>query len=894
MKTVEAETNLLLLSAHDRAGLLACLDRLLAKLSAGYPLDDDDCVSQPGDSERLAIIAPSGSLVNRLDMARLQLAKLPRNRLILRDHGIYFAVGDIPGRIAFLFPGEGSQRVGMLRQAYERMVPVRAWLDALDETYSRVGEPVPSRLIFPPDGQVGDKRTLFDICHSAQLGTVFNLALYEVIIGLGIRPDAMLGHSNGEHAAVIAACMDSTADRDRICDWLRRSSLAALRLGMPKIPERMIAVSALSRTTLDAVLSRFQGELFLAMDNCPLQQVLGGSRSAVRNAAAAIAETGGVCRELPFERAYHTPLFAKWAKMQAERYRDLPLMPPRIPIFSCLSGSKMPSDPDALRDTMTEQWIAPVRLRAAIDGLYEFGVRTFVEVGPDNKLSAFVNDTLRGHQHLAVAASSTQRGDLAQLQLLLASLHTRGVSIDTVRLRLLLAPPRSVLPPSLLSVTVAAQVELVAAARASMERMGQLFIAASKPSERMLQQRGALLQSLLRPQRNRLAAERLLCRRTDPFLTDHCLGRPPGRPLAVLSFTTSLAIAAEAARQVSGTDTAVVLTDLRASRWLALDGGSLMLRVEAERQGHVIKVELFDSSSEPAFTANVEFAVAPVATMIPEHRGGLPLRWTPNSFYRDYAFHGPSFQGIKLVTAISPHSITAELVVINLPCIGSGMLETDPGLLDCAGQLVAFWLLEQVGMPPTMGVFPYAARRVILHCPPPPGAKVRCHGIISFYDGIRTESSFIFTFGDRTVAIIEGLEQRVLSLPPAVASWVFGSRDGELSLPTKEGARSIDIDEWMEALGGNDGIWTRALAHLMLGEVELAHWLATRDATSLLESITAKEATRDWTRKHGQNPPQMEDIIVADGSVRCTDFQASLVVHRDRNFLTAIVGADYD
>lgn len=894
MKAVDAETNLLLISAHDRAELLESIDRLLAKLSAGQPLDHNDCVSQPNDSERLAIISPLSSLADRLNIARLRLAKLSNNRLIVRDHGIHFAVGETPGCIAFLFPGEGSQRVGMLRQAYERMAPVQAWLNVLDETYSRAGEPVPSRFIFPPTGQGGDKRALFDISHSAQLGTVFNLALYEVIVGLGIRPDVVLGHSNGEHAAVMSACMDPSADRERICEWLRGSSLAGLRLGMPEIPERMLAVSSLNRAALDAVLARFPGELFLAMDNCPLQQVLGGTCSAVKDAAVAIAAAGGICGELPFERAYHTPLFAKWAEMLAGRYSDLLLTPPRIPIFSCLTGSAISPEPDALREAMIGQWVAPVRLRAAIDGLYDFGVRTFVEIGYDNKLSSFVDDTLRGRPHLAAAISSAQRGDLAQLQFLLASLHIRGVTIDTVRLHQLLAAPQPVPSPHLFSVAMAAQSELVAAVRASMERMDKLFLSVSNASGQMARQRGALLQSQLRPQRNRRVAERRLCRRNDPFLTDHCLGRLSGRPLAVLSFTTSLAIAAEAARQVSGSGAAVVMTDLRASSWLALDGGYLTLRIEAERRGNAIKIALSDSSHDPAFTANVQFADTPTVMMLPEHDSAPPQSWTPDSFYRDYAFHGPCFQGIKQVTAISPYGITAELAVTTLPRVESGILEADPALLDCAGQLVAFWLLEQGGLPPTMGVFPYAARRVVLHRPPLPGAQVRCHGIISFHDGIRTEASFVFTSGGRTVATIEGLEQRVLSLPPAVASWVFGARDGELSLPTREGARSIDIAEWKEALGGNGGIWTRALGHLMLGEGELAQWLPACDAASLLEFIATKEATRDWAKRQGVNPPQMDEIIVAGGSVRCPDFQVPFALRREGDFLTAIVGTDHD
>ena len=735
----------------------------------------------------------------------------------------------------------------MLRQAYERLPPVRAWLDTLDAVHHRAGEAPPSRLIFPPATQENaehDARALFDIGHSGQLGTVANLALYEVISELGIRPDAVLGHSNGEHAAVMAACMNIGSERERICEWLRRSSLDGIHLGPPQIPERMAAVSSTHRATLDAVLESFAGEVFLAMDNCPLQQVLGGHLSAIRAASAQITAAGGICGELPFERAYHTPLFAGWANMLATRYRDLPLTAPRVPVYSCLTGAAMPAEREAMRAIMVEQWTAPVRLRAAVEALYDFGVRHFIEVGPDSKLSAFVSDTLRGRPHLAVSIASAQRGDLAQLHILLASLHSQGVAIDPARLRHLLgvapAPTPETMPP-VRNTAATAQAELIADTRASLERMERLFHAVRNPIMPLRPPHGALLRDL-RP--HQAQSTHRLSLKTDPYLADHSLGRPPGRALAVLSFTTSLALAAEAARQFSGAEGAIVLTDLRSTDWLALDGGTLNLHVETKSHGNTVQVALSNAASQanPAFTAKAQFVLVPPIVAPEKPHGSPPQRWTPDSFYRNYAFHGPSFQGLQQITTISPSGIAAELNVTRLQGIEAEALEADPALLDCAGQLVAFWLLEHVGLVPNMGIFPYAIRRVVLYPPPEPGTRVHCHGHIVLHDGIRTEASFLFTANGRTIALIEGLEQRLLEFPATLANWIFGACDGQFSSPSADGGHYLDFAEWSEALGGDGGIWARALAHRMLDEAALAEWLPESKVALLLETIVARES----------------------------------------------------
>ena len=919
MSATNQENILVLLSGEDRPALLSAIDRLLARLKhhPGSPLEEETI--QAGRAERLAIVSPRIELEDRLNTARNRVVRLTRPRLVIRERGILLGDGDTAGRIAFLFPGQGSQHIGMLGELYEKLPQVRAWFDALDAAHSRAGDTPPSRLIFSRHNVSADERrererALFDIGRGAQLGTVANLALYEVLRCFGIEPDVVLGHSNGEHAAVLAACANLDADRDELCDWLQRASRAGFKLGEPVRAEKMIAVTAVEQARLEALVARHPGDLFWAMDNCPHQQVLAGRRATVDEAIKEITAAGGICGDLPFTRAYHTPLFSEWAETLRAYYEQLPLQTARVPIFSCLTTGAIPPEPAAIRDNMAGQWTSSVRFRETIEALYADGVRTFIEVGPGSKLTAFVEDTLRGRPHLAVGTSSIHRGDVLQLQHLLAALHAHGVVIDARRFDLLMPvipvavpqrisitpeqaqsgvrTPAAALPPNLAAAS-ALHSDLIAGALASMARMEDAFraVTGTGPREALLSPSNGRLWPLLGEvqaiDNNSLIAERRFTRAGDPFVADHCLGRTfldgrgPKFPLPVLPFTASLEILAESAQRLSGSVVGII-TDVRANRWLALDGGALTVQTSAERRGAAIRVSLFDSSNNatvPAFEGTAHLtgtAGDSLALYTSDPTARPPSRWTAEEFYRSYAFHGPSFQGISRVVSLGSRSIEAELAVTALHGLQAGTLQLDPALLDCAGQLVAFWLLEHEGREPSFGIFPFAARRVILHQRPlPPGHAVRCKGVITSHSEIKTEASFAFVAPDgQVIATIEGLEQRLIDFPHALARWIFGGEAAEFSQPVastlQRVVRRIAAGDW-PLLTESWGIWQRALAHLALSEAELDAWLKLSQTSDkrlswLLERIVIKESVRRWAEQRSMAVPDVADIVVGEGS----------------------------
>jgi malonyl CoA-acyl carrier protein transacylase len=959
---------LLLLTAPDRQALLEQVDALLADPTAPLPVSG---AAQP-DAARLAIAAPPEELRARLTLARSRLAALARPRLTIRNSGVYLgldAAPPTPRRIAFLFPGQGSQHVGMLHELYRRTPTVRGWLDALDAAYASVGRPRPSELIYGEEAQeaAAPAAALFSMEQGAQLSTVANLALYELMGQLGIHGDALVGHSIGEHAAVLAAHAGHAAHRAAICAELCQLGRLSVGLEEPAIPEAMAAVSAFDRASLEALVARNPQQLFIAMDNCPHQQVLAGTRGAVDAALAAIVAAGGIGARLPFVRAYHTPLFGPRAEQLAAWYRRTGLTPAPLhgfapPVYSCLTGQPIPTAPADAARVMAQQWVAPVNFRSTVERLYAAGIDAFVEVGPDAKLTAFVEDILRGRPHLAVSmlgpAQATPR-DLAQIGHMLAALFAHGAAVDTARygavcageigrlgdweirrleigrleigdwrLANLQSPISQSLNPSIPSsapLTVhrdlidAAHAQLATTAAQMARRMGRAPAAptptaptpAAPTPTAPTPAVGRPLPDAQAVAPVRLDATRRLSLAGEPFLADHSLGRGV---LPVLSFTTSLALAAETGSQLlthtAAPRPALLMTDLRAQQWLAFDGGALTVRIAATRQGNGAHVSLYEdglphhaqsNNTRPAFqsTLHLPATLPPIPNALLRADGSArpPARWDAASFYSDYAFHGPSFQGLAEVLSVGTASAEARVRVTDLP--GRGALPLDPALLDCAGQLVAFWLLEAQARTPTFGIFPVSARRFVQQRPaPPPGALLRCRCRVVLETGGLTRADVAFFAADgQPVAFFEDFVQRLIEFPPALAACLFGGKTVDFSqpLPAPQGQtqQQITVADWT-LLWEGQGVWARLLAAQALTAAERDAWRALPAADAapwLLRRIVAKETVRAWAVRYLDQAPPLAEIEIAPlaGAPGETNVQGALAA-RLRLHLTEAAG----
>jgi len=807
---------LLLLAADQRAEMLETLTRYRnmspAQLTAAVRTG-----GTPHGRERLAIVAPASTLQASLDFAIARLPAVTRSRWMARAQGISFTRDQAPGQVAFLFPGQGSQHAGMLRELRSRLAIVRGWFDVLDDAALAAGQPPISALL--DDGGSDAERAarsaaLHDMERGAQLGTVADLALHDVLHALGVEGDVYIGHSNGEHPAVMAAGRVA-AGRAALCDGFVRLGAAGTRLPKPRAPEGLLAISALSRNRLEQLLHARPVNVWFAMDNCPNQLVVGGSQAALATLVTDVVAAGGVAVALPFERAFHTPLFSDWAGTLSAYYRALPLGTGRVPVFSCYTAAPLPDDADQCREVMTAQWTGLILFRDTIERVYADGVRTFIEVGPGSTLTAFVEDVLRGRPHLAVSTSPGSRGEVSQLWHMLGELFLAGLPIDPARLWRLLDDAA----PGLEAAAVHRR--LIADTRLRLARAATKIIAAQRDLP--------LLGAVVTDATGGLTAHRRFSRGTDTFVDDHALGRRRsahpggGFPLPVLPFTLSLEIAAEAARALTGRRVSEI-RDVRAARWLALDRGALSLDVAATTTADGVWVRLDEAGDHApgaAFEATVRTGeIAGALPSVPSDPGARPPeRWTAATFYERYAFHGPGFQGLSEVRSVGPLGLEADVMITAINGLPTEALDLDPAMLDCAGQLVAFWLLEHEQRAPSFGIFPFSAARVVVAGPPPPaGTRIRCRCAVTLR-GTITDATCVFETSDgQLVAAVEGFLQRLIPFPDALARIIFG---GE---PITYASAIRDIDP--EIFSASWGIWERALAHLALAPSELAQWHA--------------------------------------------------------------------
>lgn len=435
---------LLIFSAEDRQSLLEQIVKiqkyiqtqpLVSLADLAYTLANRKVLSH-----RLVLVAKDvADLDLKLSKICKKLSELKKDRLQTKN-GIYYrdlsTSQDRQEKIAFLFPGEGSQYPHMLADLCLYFPQVRNWFDRSDRTFIEIGEDPPSYFVFPPPTGMtpAEKQFAAEGLYKLNIAneTVFtaNMALYELLKEFKINSDVMLGHSTGEYAALLASGIMQVKSND---------DLSTLKKNLNQIYQEvdgvqkgaLLTVGGVTQEFFNSLLAKSQGKLYLAIDNCPNQKVLFGDPEDIKTAAAQIKAEGGICQELPFDRGYHTPLFSEKMKRILENYyQDLPVGAAKIPLYSCASTKLFPDEPSKIRELAVKQWSSTVKFSQTIEKIYSEGIRTFIEVGPSSNLTSFVNDTLRNRDYQAIASNTQRKPALAQLQTLLAQLFVKGMNVD--------------------------------------------------------------------------------------------------------------------------------------------------------------------------------------------------------------------------------------------------------------------------------------------------------------------------------------------------------------------------------------------------------------------------------------------------------------------------------
>jgi acyl transferase domain-containing protein len=395
---------------------------------------------RPEAAASLAVVAKDpADLRAKLEFAAAKLAD-PGLWRIRERSGVYFFSRPLgrEGKLALLFPGEGSQYPGMLSDLCIHFPEARDWFDLMDRAFRDHDRGVlPSQSIFPiPGSPESEQQRLWQMDGAIEAVFAADQAMHSVLSSIGVRPDMIVGHSTGEYSALLASGAARVEDRDHLVHHILEGNQATERAeARGLVPDGVLLAVGPADPEVVAALSTGPGsDVYLAMDNCPHQAVLWGSAEAIARIEKQLRRQGAVCQKLPFSRAYHTPLFAPVCDELEGFYSNANFSTPVIPLYSCVTAARVPDDPDAIRQLALAHWARPVRFRETVEALYEDGARIFVEVGPAANLTAFVTDILRRKDHLAVSSNNRRRSGLEQLNHLIALLTAHGVSLDLASL----------------------------------------------------------------------------------------------------------------------------------------------------------------------------------------------------------------------------------------------------------------------------------------------------------------------------------------------------------------------------------------------------------------------------------------------------------------------------
>jgi acyl transferase domain-containing protein len=841
---------------------------------------------------RLALIANDiADIGSKIEQAVTRLEK--SDKPLMGKGGVVFNNKPVDGKLAFLFPGEGSQYMEMLSDLATHFPQVRQWFDLWHGLYNETPGSTRTDIVYPANSELTDerKKQLDARLHEMDIGSeavfIAGQAMFSLLTYLGVKPDVMLGHSSGESSALVASKAISYDSLEQLGGFVKQLNEVSKSVADKGeiVTGSLMAIALISKEKIAEFIA--DTDIEIAMENCATQIIVFGSKQSIAKLYDVLVAAGAICEVLPFDRGYHTPSFAPMQKGFEKYYQDINLGVPQVPLYSCASAGLFPQSVASVRELAASQWAKTVRFIDTINAMYNDGVNYFIEVGPSGKLTSFADQILRGRGCIIAASNVDSQSGLNQLLNLIAKLYVNGkVSVEKlfderdVKIidftKLEKAKPfgmflHNTMPRLHVTDELAAALQEVGGDQ-GIQSCHPAIVAGSaiNCNQTPQQVRGdsfeqyPLLTEIKELTEKKIIASSKLNVSEQRFLQDHILSgkvsdiNPELLGLSCVPLMVTLEIMAEACSLLAGSINLTVIENVQAFNWVVLDSGEVNLEVKASLingQENCYFAEVFNDGNK-IMSANFTFDNGNFTCQaLPELINSKPhYRWPDDyEIYEAGMFHGPVFQSIKNVYGWNEDGIDVQLSPIGLDgFIQDGKtpkLILNPVLLDAFSQISAFWIAQHMGT--DFHNFPSKIVRIEFYsnCPD----NLENLTLRAQQNSMRWNIECLNSDGQPLIRM-SNLDNVFFKVPNAFYQCRHDPLNGWMGAPIE--ADNGDLNWYLKYLpedfcAQSGGVFLRVIAHSILSENERNEWatMALKNGEKcqwLFSRMCLKEVTRYW------------------------------------------------